>query len=70
MILLSQWLKDNGRSRVSGCRWVKVGWLKPLNIGGRLYLTLEEVREFGERAKRENFYGGKAIRPAPAIRSD
>lgn len=49
MILLSQWLKDNGRSRVSGCRWVKVGWLKPVSIDGRLYLTLEEVREFGER---------------------
>jgi hypothetical protein len=39
-------------------RWIQRGWLdRPIDIGGRKYLTAEMVRRFKERAARGEFAG-------------
>jgi Zn-finger nucleic acid-binding protein len=39
-------------------RWIQRGWLdKPINIGGRPYLTMETIRRFKERAGHGEFAG-------------
>jgi hypothetical protein len=55
LISLSAWLKQIGRSDTTGWRWVKAGWLHPLNIAGRPYLTAEDIRQFQERATTGEF---------------
>lgn len=49
-ISLSAWLRQIGRSDTTGWRWVKAGWLHPLNIAGRPYLTAEDIQQFQARA--------------------
>lgn len=54
-VALSKWLKMVGRSSVTGWRWIKAGWLHPINIAGRLYLTPEDQQQFYERAEKGEF---------------
>jgi len=56
----SAWLKQVGRSDTTGWRWVRDGWLTPLNISGKLYLTAQDIAQFEARARNGEF------RKAPA----
>lgn len=48
-------LRELGRSRVTGFRWARRGWLSPVRIAGRLYITDEEIQRFIQRAERGEF---------------
>lgn len=48
-------------------RWIQRGWLpKPINIGGRLYLTQEQIQEFRARAGRGEF--ATSLKPPTPVR--
>lgn len=65
VISLSKWLKGVGVSKVTGWRWCKRGWLNPVNIAGRPYLTADDIHQFEARATAGEF--AKAPRGAAAI---
>lgn len=50
-----KWLRKIGRERTTGYRWVAKGWIEPVNIGGHLFLTQEEIIRFWTRAKAGEF---------------
>jgi hypothetical protein len=50
LISFSKWLREIGRSDTTGWRWCQAGWLHPVNIAGRPYLTREDIRQFQTRA--------------------
>lgn len=45
-------LRELGRSRVTGWRWARRGWLHPIRIAGKLFITDDEIQRFIERAER------------------
>jgi len=49
------WLKNIGRSTATGWRWRRRGWLRVVNISGRLYLPAEEAGRFLQRAEAGEF---------------
>ena len=49
------WIEERGLSRVTGWRWRKNGWIKTINISGRVYVSTEAIAEFEARAKRGEF---------------
>jgi predicted site-specific integrase-resolvase len=55
LITFSAWLRQLGRSDTTGWRWVKAGWLHPVNIAGRPYLQRDDIQQFQNRAKRGEF---------------
>ena len=55
----NDWLASENISATTGWRRRKLGWIFPHNIGGKLYLTHEDVEEFRRRAKVGEF--AKAI---------
>jgi hypothetical protein len=58
LIALSAWLKQIGRSATTGWRWTKAGWLHPINIAGRPYLSADDIAQFVARAR-----SGELARP-------
>lgn len=62
LIAFSAWLKQVGRSDTTGWRWVRAGWLSPINICGKPYLSAEDIAQFVARARAGEF----ARRPAGA----
>jgi hypothetical protein len=50
-----QFLRDAGVSSTTGWRWQKKGWIRPVNIAGRLYVTAEMIAEFRARATSGEF---------------
>ena len=55
LIALSAWLKTLGRSDTTGWRWAKAGWIHPINISGRPYLSHEDILQFEARARKGEF---------------
>jgi hypothetical protein len=55
LVALSKWLREIGRSDTTGWRWCQAGWLHPVNIAGRPYLTGEDIRQFHSRAAAGEF---------------
>ena len=55
LILFAKWLRSIGRSHTTGWRWCRAGWLHPVNIAGRPYLTGNEIRQFQTRAASGEF---------------
>jgi len=55
LIAFSAWLRQIGRSDTTGWRWAKAGWLHPINIAGRPYLTGDDIRQFQTRAAAGEF---------------
>jgi len=55
LISFSAWLRQLGRSDTTGWRWVRAGWLHPLNIAGKPYLTGEDIEQFRQRATASEF---------------
>jgi hypothetical protein len=53
--LYERWLSAIGVSRTTGWRWRRDGWVRTLNVAGKLYLTDEEVDRFLQRVKAGEF---------------
>lgn len=69
LIAFVAWLGQIGRSYTTGWRWVQNGWLTPINIAGRLYLTAQDIEQFLARAAAGEFAqkpAGAAARSAEA----
>ena len=54
-VALNRWLDQIGTSSVTAWRWRKKGWLKVVNVGGRLFLRPEDRAEFEHRAASGEF---------------
>ncbi|MCW5555431.1 MAG: hypothetical protein KIS67_25125 [Verrucomicrobiae bacterium] len=52
---LSVWLRGVGRSKATGWRWRRRGWLRVVNIGGRNYVPADEIGRFLQRADAGEF---------------
>ncbi len=50
IVSVTQYLKELGKTKVTFWRWSKKGWIKPINISGRLYLSRAAIQEFERRA--------------------
>jgi len=55
LVSLSYWRKQVGLAPVTTWRFRKRGWLKTINIAGRIYLTHESIKEFTRRAEAGEF---------------
>jgi hypothetical protein len=42
--------RDQGISDVTLWRWRRLGWIKTVNISGKVYVDLESLAEFNRRA--------------------
>ena len=49
------WLGRMGRSRSTGLRWRKRGWIAPVNIDGHMFIAQNEIDRFWARAKAGEF---------------
>jgi hypothetical protein len=50
LLAFDRWLKDIDRTPATGWRWRKRGWIKTINVCGRLYITRDEINRFESRA--------------------
>ncbi len=55
LISTTEWARQIGRCSVTLWRWAGLGWLHPVNISGRSYLTREDIEQFVLRAKAGEF---------------
>jgi hypothetical protein len=62
LIAYPKWIREIGVSSTTGWRWIKKGWIHPVNIAGRLYVTGDEIQKFHAKAGR----GELAKQPAGA----
>ena len=49
------WLAEVGVTSTTGWRWRRKGWLRVINISGRLYVTADAIAEFSGRATTGEF---------------
>lgn len=52
---LDSWLKEIGRTHTTAWRWRRDGWLKTVNIAGRVYVTDDAIAQFIRRAESGEF---------------
>jgi hypothetical protein len=50
LLAFDRWLKDIDRTPATGWRWRKRGWIKTINVCGRLYISRDEINRFETRA--------------------
>ena len=55
LVLWTVWLRAMGVAPITGWRWRRLGWIKPLTLNRRLYLSEKEIRNFNKRAARGDF---------------
>jgi hypothetical protein len=56
LVSVTQFRDDLGVVPSTLWRWKRKGWIdEPINIGGRLYLTVEMIKRFKERAAAGEF---------------
>jgi hypothetical protein len=55
IILFGLFLDSLGVTPPTGWRWRKLGWIKTLNIAGRVYVSRDEIVRFQERATSGEF---------------
>jgi hypothetical protein len=55
LVPFNNWLRSIGRAPVTGWRWRKLGWIHPIRISNRLYVTAEAVALFQQRAEAGEF---------------
>lgn len=55
LVALNTWLTQVGVTPVTAWRWRRNGWLKTVNIQGRVYLSDEALAEFKRRAEAGDF---------------
>ena len=68
ILALRVWTAHKGVSDTTVWRWRSQGWLHPINICGKLYLTQEDRTQFEDRAVRGEFAKapGGAAKAKPA----
>jgi hypothetical protein len=54
-LAFDRWLKDIDRTPATGWRWRKRGWIKTINVCGRLYVSRDEINRFERRAAAGEF---------------
>jgi predicted site-specific integrase-resolvase len=54
-VSLAVWRRSVGVSDTTTWRWVKAGWLHPVNIAGRPYLRADDREQFSRRAEAGEF---------------
>jgi hypothetical protein len=55
LVTFAAFLAAIGRSETTGWRWAKAGWLHPINISGRNYLSCADINQFYRRAEAGEF---------------
>lgn len=55
LLAFDRWLKDIDRTPATGWRWRKRGWIKTINVCGRLYVSRDEINRFETRASAGEF---------------
>lgn len=55
IVALSKWADEVGIARVTAWRFRKRGWLKTVNICGRVYITQDAIDDFVTRAASADF---------------
>jgi predicted site-specific integrase-resolvase len=55
LVPLNTWLTQIRVTPVTAWRWRRKGWLKTVNILGRVYLTEKAIVEFQQRAEAGEF---------------
>jgi hypothetical protein len=55
IILFGLFLDSLGVTAPTGWRWRKLGWIKTLNIAGRVYVSRDEIDRFQQRAASGEF---------------
>jgi len=61
LVALNLFCAQSGVSQVTAWRWRNLGWLKTININGRVYLTAEAIAEFKMRAEAGEFQKEHAV---------
>ncbi len=64
VIALNRWLEQVGVTQITAWRWRRKGWLKTVNIAGRVYLTQEAIEEFHRRAVAGEFAQEHKVPPS------
>jgi hypothetical protein len=67
-VALDKFLEASGLSAVTLWRFRRAGFIKPLNICGRLYFTRAEINRFNTRAASGEF-ARQLARPKPRDRN-
>ena len=67
VVSLAAWRREIGISDTTAWRYCKAGWLHPLNIAGRPYLTRTDIADFEAKAAAGQF--AKEPRGAAAAKS-
>ncbi len=62
----NKWLAAIGCSRTTGWRWEQKGWIQPVVVNGRKFVTSREIKRFWRRAQAGEF-GRLEIDAVPAI---
>jgi hypothetical protein len=55
IILFALFLDSLGVTPPTGWRWRKLGWIRTLNIAGRVYISRDEIDRFQQRAASGEF---------------
>jgi hypothetical protein len=55
LFAFDRWLKDIDKTAATGWRWRKLGWIKTVNICGRIYVDRREIARFEEAAAAGEF---------------
>ena len=61
IVLFGLFLESLGVTPPTGWRWRKLGWIKTLNIAGRVYISREEINRFQQRAASGEFSKTHAV---------
>jgi len=57
LIALKKFERDVGVSSTTTWRWTRLGWLHPVRIANKLYLTAADIEQFIQRAQRGELAG-------------
>jgi hypothetical protein len=55
LIALNKWAEQIGITPITAWRMRKKGWLKTVNICGRVYISAEAIQDFTRRAEAGDF---------------
>lgn len=58
VVPFSVFLEQVGRSATCGWRWRGKGWVKTINVAGRIYIARNEIDRFHQRAAAGEFAKG------------
>lgn len=55
LVALKRWEEGIGVTSTTTWRWRRAGWIKTINIQGRVYVSEEAIAEFRRRAEAGDF---------------